>query len=127
MEMVSALQKAHVGVQEASREGKPQLHRRVPRVPGAGRLPDPRAVPGGVAAGLLPREARGHPSPRQAPLLLPSPGKSWAPGRSQPSGAIFTGMVSVGLAVYSGRAMQRMVWKGAVKWVGCGFPGWFRR
>lgn len=47
--MVSALQKAHIGVQEASTEGKPQLHHREPWVPHVGRLPDPQAVPGGPA------------------------------------------------------------------------------
>lgn len=63
MEMVLALQKAHVGVQEASRAGKPQLRRRVPWVPSAGRLPDPRAVPGGLALARCPGKPGATPAP----------------------------------------------------------------
>lgn len=60
MEMVSALQKAHVGVQEASMEGKPQLHHRDPRVPPCRKAPGPIDCAG--RAGMLPWEAGGTPA-----------------------------------------------------------------
>jgi len=114
MEVVSALRKAHVGVQEASVEGKPQLCCREPWVPHAGQIPGPQAVLGGWHTAL---GSRGLPQPWPLQADIPSslsPREKPGPRVAlSPQKGIFIGSgFQCRLAVYSEWGGQCSEWCG---------------